>query len=119
VRPRLSRLGLCVVIMMTGWPAAGREVLTGRVTPRNGLAPADILVQAFIEPDVLNREISFVVDSSAFYGSSRAELEGDRAPRTKEVRFRMLPAGLYKVTVTVYGANGEPRGQVVEHVELS
>jgi len=76
------------------------------------------VVQAFIEPNDLNRSISFVVDSRAFYGSSSADLEGDRAPRTKEVRFRMLPAGWYRVTVTVYGDNKEPRGQAVEHIEL-
>jgi hypothetical protein len=118
VRPRLSRIGLCVLIMTIGWPAAGGEVVTGRVMPRNGIAPADILVQAFIEPNVLNRSVSFVVDSRAFYTSSSVELEGDRAPRMKEVRFRMLPAGWYEVTMTVYGGNKEPRGKVVDHIEL-
>jgi hypothetical protein len=118
VRPRPSGIGLCVLITMIGWPVAGGEVVTGRVTPRTGYAPADVVVQAFIEPNVLNRSVSFVVDSRAFYRSSSVELEGDRAPRTKEVKFRMLPPGWYEVTVTVYDGNKEPRGQAVEHIEL-
>jgi hypothetical protein len=118
VRPGLSWIGLCVVIVMIGWPATGGEVVSSRVTPDHGVAPADIMIQAFIEPNDLNRSISFVVDSGAFYTSSSVELEGDRAPRTKEVRFRTLPAGSYEVTVTLYGGNGQARGQVVHHVEL-
>jgi hypothetical protein len=103
---------------MIGGPAAGRDVVSGRVSPDYGFAPADIVVQAFIEANVLNRGISFVIDSREFYESSSAELEGDRAPRTKEVRFRMLPAGSYEVTVTVFGSNEQPRGRFVSHVDL-
>jgi len=118
VRRGVNWIVICALLLTIGGPAAGREVVRGRVSPDYGFAPADIVVQAFIETDVLNRAISFVIESPQFYESSSTELEGDRAPRTKEVRFRMLPAGSYEVTVTVYGGNEQPRGRFVSHVEL-
>ena len=112
-----SRLALCAVIVGIGCPVAGGEALTARVRPSAGLAPSDVVIQAFIEPHALNRSVTFVVDSGGFYSSSVAELDGDRAPRAKEVRFRMLPAGSYEVRLTLMGADGE-RGYFTHHLNL-
>lgn len=75
--------------------------------PLRGRPPTDLVVQAFIAPDPRNRSVTFVIDSARMYASSTAELEGDRAPRTKEVRFRAVPSGEYEVRVTLVGSDGE------------
>src|SRR5258705_11817767 len=110
-------MGICAVIATVGWPAAAGETLTARVTPRSGLAPADVVIQAFIERDARNRSVSFEVDSGAFFAHSELELEGERAPRALETRFRMLPSGSYEVCVTLFGTNGY-RARYVRTVNL-
>jgi len=112
-----NRIALCAVVVAIGCPAAGGEALTGRVRPNFGPAPSDVVVQAFIEPNALNRLVTFVVDSGTFYTSSVAELVGERAPRAKEARFRMLLAGSYEVRLTLTGSDGE-RGYFVRTLQL-
>jgi hypothetical protein len=112
-----NRVALCALIVAIECSAAGEQALSGRVTPSSGLAPSDVVIQAFIEPNPLNRSVTFVVDSASFYTSSVVPLDGDRAPRAKQVRFRMLPAGSYEVTLTLIGADGE-RGYFTRTIEL-
>jgi len=113
----LRWLVLAAALIASGTPAAGDTALSARVMPENGSAPADIMVQAFIEPDERNRSVSFTVESDSFYGSSEAVLEGERAARVVEMRFRMLPKGSYEVRVVLFGASGE-RSHVVRTVVL-
>jgi hypothetical protein len=110
-------MALSAVIVVSRWPAAAGQALAARVMPTVSKAPSDVVIQAFVEPDTRNRSLSFVIDSGAFYTSSVAELEGDRAARVKEVRFRMMPAGSYQVRVTLLGVDGE-RGHFVCDIEL-
>jgi hypothetical protein len=117
VQTVLSRMALCGLVVAIGWPAAAGEPLTVRVLTTSRFAPSDVVVQAFIESDSRNREVSFEVDSAAYYTRSEAELEGDEAPRSKEVTFRMLPAGSYKVCVTLLGTDGR-LVRVVQSVDL-
>lgn len=112
-----NRLALCAIAVAIGWPVGGEEPLRGRVRPSYGIAPSDVVIQAFIEPNPLNRSVTFVVDSGSFYSSSVAELDGDRAPRSKEIRFRMLPAGSYEVRLTLTGTEGE-RSNLIRSFEL-
>jgi hypothetical protein len=88
-----------------------------RVFPPLAQAPSDVLVQAFIEPHARNRLVELVIDSDAFFSSSTVELDGEHAPRTKEVKFRRLPAGTYEVRVTLIGTDGA-RGTAVQHISL-
>ena len=113
----LHTIGMCALWVAMGWPAIGSETLAVRASPTSGFAPSDVVVQALIEPDARNRALSFVVESPRFYASSMVELPGERAPRLKDVRFRMLPAGSYEVRVTLLGTEGE-RGRVVRGVNL-
>jgi hypothetical protein len=108
---------VCMLVVVMGSAAAGREALTARVSSNAALAPSDVVIRALIEPDARNRSVSFVIDSAGFYSSSAAELEGDRAPRAKEVRFRMVPAGSYTVRVTLFGTDGK-RGEFVRDLKL-
>jgi len=106
------------LLIAAGLPAAGRgEPIVARVSPVVAFAPRDVLVDAFIEPDVRNRSVEVVVESAGFYTSSTAELDGDRAPRLKQVWFRQLPAGKYQVRITVMGTDGK-RGYKVLIFEL-
>ena len=111
------RIALCALFVAMECPAGADQVISGRVRLGSGTAPADVLIQAFIEPNVENRLVSFVVESEDFYASSSAELDGDRAPRAKEVRFRMLPPGDYEVLVTLFRADGE-RGTFLRRFTL-
>ena len=117
MRIAANRVGLCALIVSLGWPAAAGDILAGSVTPTSGLAPRDVTVHAIVEPDALNRALSIVVDSGSFYASSTLSLEGSRAPRARDVTFRMLPAGWYDVQVRLLGADGE-RASLVRTVQL-
>jgi hypothetical protein len=110
----LAGLSLATILSSS---AAANEPLAARVRPVGCVAPCDILIQAFIEPHASNRVIEFIVDSGVFFTSSRLELNGERAPRAQEVRFRDVPSGEYEVRVTLIGTDGE-RGGVVKHVWL-
>jgi hypothetical protein len=114
----LKRMLLCVLIAGMGWPAAAGEALTARVRPSVGIAPSDVVIQVFIEPNELNRSVTYVIDSDTFYSSSMTELNGERAPRERDVTFRMVPAGAYQVRVTLNGTKGE-RGHFEAYIELS
>jgi hypothetical protein len=115
---RKSGLWLCTVTLLVTSPAAASEPLTARVSPPvSAPAPRDIVVRALIEPDVRNRSVEFVLESTAFYASSTMQLDSDRAPRLKEARFRELPAGRYEIRVTLMGADGE-RANIVRRISL-
>ena len=117
VRTLLRRLGLCASIVAMGWPAGAGQPLAARVVTNAGIAPCDIVIQVFIESDAHNRAVKIEIESETFYTSSTADLEGAQAPRTKQVRFRMLPAGSYDVRVTLIGNEGA-RGFYASEVEL-
>ena len=116
VKVRAIYLGLSAMLLASS--VSGAEPLVARVSPKAvGTAPRDVFVRAYIEPDIRNRSLEFVVDSGNFYASSTVQLDRDRAPRLKEVRFRELPAGRYEIRVTLAGADGE-RAVVVNHIQL-
>ena len=106
------RMLLTVSLVVPVLAVAGREPIDARVFPPAAFAPTDLVVRTFIEPDDRNRFVEIVIDSEAMFASSTVELDGDRAPRTKDVRFRRLPTGIYEVRVTLMGADGM-RGTVV------
>src|ERR1051325_2287632 len=103
----LKKVVMCALFAAMGWPAAAGDALTARVRPRIGAALSDVVIQAIIEPNALNRWVTFAADSKDFYTSSLTELDGDRAPRIMEMRFRTLPEGSYEVRVTLYGTDGQ------------
>jgi hypothetical protein len=86
-----------------------KEPVSIRVSPAFSYAPANLVIQARIEPDGDNRAMEVIADSGGFYRSSTIALEGDRAPRTSRFEFRSLPPGEYEITATVIGADGRQR----------
>jgi len=110
-------LAICLLLVAIGRPLAGGEPLTIRVMPANAVAPADILIEAFVEPNEQNRSLEFEAESDTIYTSSTTSLEGDRASKTNAVRFRSLPTGNYQVRVKLIGTGGE-RAQIVRWVTV-
>jgi hypothetical protein len=118
VRQLMNRIALCALIVAVGGEAAARDSIGARVAPAQGIAPCDIVIQAFIEPNERNRSVSFEVDSGVFFVRSVIEVDGDRGPRTREVRFRNMPAGTYIVLVTLFGDDGGERDRLERTVTL-
>lgn len=117
MRTGLKRTVLGASVVAMGWPVAAGQTLTARVITEAGYDRSDVVIQAFIEPDTRNRSVSFELDSGTFYTSSRAELAGDRGPRSKQVVFKRVPAGAYNVYVTLLGTDGT-RDRLIERIEL-
>jgi hypothetical protein len=82
------------------------------VTPRLTRAPATVRIHAFVAPDADNRELEFVVESSAYFRSSAIQLSGADAPRVHAVEFRSIPVGTHDVRVVLTG-----RARAVQAVE--
>ena len=100
-------------------PPASSEAFGVRVSPVVAMAPSDVTVKVFIERDDRNRAVEFIVESADYYPSSKKDLDGGRAPRILEVRFKDLPIGEYKIRVTLFGQGvDQVRNNVVSFVEL-
>ena len=99
-------------LALIAWLAAGSlgvdasEPIRIRVVPTFALSPADVTVEAIVEPDARNRSVEVAVDSASFFTTSTVSLEGDRAARVREIRFRQLPAGSYEVSATLVQERG-------------
>jgi hypothetical protein len=117
MRTVLMQTWVCAALMVSGWPASAGEPVTAQVMSSGALAPADIVVRAFVEPDARNRSVEFTVSSDDFYRRSVEQLQGERAPRLSEVRYRNLPKGHYTIQVIVVGVNGV-RGHVERWVQV-
>lgn len=98
-------------------PGATRNLVDARVFPAAAPAPCDVVIEASIEPDAHNLSVEFTIESGTFFSSSTAGLDGDRAPRKKDVTFRRLPAGAYRVHVTLVRDDGR-RAAAVRYVSL-
>jgi hypothetical protein len=78
-----------------------------RVSPAVSMAPASVNVRAIVEHDADNRVLEIVADSSDFYRRSVVELDGERAPKTTELKLVDIPGGTYLVTATLVTAHGD------------
>jgi hypothetical protein len=97
-------------ITLAATAAAGaNQSLAVKVSPAVSFAPANLVIRTSVDPDVDNRSLEVVAESSDFYRSSTVMLDGDHAPRTTQFEFRSLPPGEYQVSVVVTGADGRQR----------
>ncbi len=108
-------LGMLLAATVT---AGANEPLALRVSPAFSFAPANLVIQANVDPDADNRSMEVIADSAEFYRSSAIALEGQRAPKTSRFEFRSLPPGEYQVTATLIGADGRPRAIARQHVKV-
>jgi len=115
MRLRVLVMGLA----MTATTGVGaNESISVRVSPAVSFAPANLVIRTKVEPDADNRTMEIVADSEEFFRSSTVQLEGDRAPKTTVFEFRSLPPGEYRVTVALFGADGQRRGTALAQVKV-
>lgn len=101
-----ARLGLIGLLAVLSLGVHAIEPIRVRVLPALAIGPADVIVETIVEPDAHNREVEIMVDSPNYTASSIVSLEGDKAPRVRDMRFRQLPAGSYEVSATLVQDNG-------------
>jgi hypothetical protein len=99
-------------------PMHGAERVSIRVTPTVALAPADVTINAIVEPNAANRLIVVVADSGGYLRRSEEGLDGDSAPRANRFRLSGLPPGEYEIRVTVKGASGQELGSANAQVRV-
>jgi len=102
---RIAALAAICTLLPT-LTATGDERLAIRVTPAIAPAPAFVVVRAVVAVDPDNRMLEVSAESGDFYASSQVPLDGERSPRTSEVRFAGLPSGVYRVSATLVGSQG-------------
>jgi hypothetical protein len=87
-------------------PQADDSPVRLRLVARVVSAPADFSGLVRVTPNADYRLLRVVLDSDNFYRSSDIQLEGDRSPRNHFLSWRSLPAGTYRIVVTVFGTQG-------------
>ena len=106
---------LNVLIVVAGLLTAGQvlrvvhaaERLDLKVSPTVSIAPAQVSVRAIVERDSENRELEIVADSLDFYRRTVVELDGERAPKTTELKLLDIPGGEYNVSATLTTMHGD------------
>jgi hypothetical protein len=111
-------IGLLTLTAALPLGARENDPMTMKVSPAVSFAPANLIVRATIENNASNRSVEIVAESEDFYRSSEMQLDGDHAPRTTVFEFRSLPQGTYEVRAVLYSANGEPRAEVRQQVNV-
>jgi len=101
-----TRLGFIALLAVMSLDVHAIEPIRVRVLPALAPGPADVIVETIVEPDTRNREVEIMVDSPNYAASSTVALEGDKAPRVRDMRFRQLPVGSYEVSATLVQENG-------------
>ena len=89
--------------------ARGAAVVDVSVRPTLAFEPATALIVATVERQSENRGLRVAVTSDTYSRSSYRQLDGEYEARTHAFRVDNLPAGLYTVTVSVYGPGGRLR----------
>lgn len=112
-----SRIMLAVVALIA-MPLQAAEPLVIQVSRHHKFAPATLYVQAVVERDRRNRGLQVLVESEDFYRSSYESLDGDRAPRTRRMEFRDLPAGRYEARAILVDEHARPLAMVAQLVEI-
>jgi len=114
---RIATLGFVALLGVMSLGVHAIEPIRVRVLPAFALGPADVIVETIVEPDTRNREVEVMVDSANYAASSTVALEGEKAARVREIRFRQLPAGSYEVSATLVQTDGM-RSKVAAVLEI-
>ena len=112
------RAMLVGAMMLAASPLGAGERLVVKVSPAVSFSPASLIVRTTIEADAGNRSLQVSAESEDFYRSSEVPLDGDKAPRIDQLRFRDLPPGSYDVRVDLVGTDGRSRARAHQQVEV-
>jgi hypothetical protein len=115
---RLSFCGM-LLLMTIRLDARDGDRLSMRISPAVAIAPADLVVRTTIEVDEGNRAIQVIAESENFYRSSEMPLEGERAPRVTQFRFRSVPSGEYVVHAILKGSQERELASVRQQVNVA
>jgi hypothetical protein len=116
----LTRVAVIVVVqlmvmlaplLLAAEPSAGR--IRARVWPAFAREPADVRIDAMVEPRDGDRALRITVDNGEFFRSSTIALEGGKAARYYTVQYRALPEGDFYVQLELIDAQGVSRA--LEH----
>jgi hypothetical protein len=113
-----ARTLLVAGTMLVASPLGAGDRLAMKVTPAVCFSPANLIVRTRVEADPKNRELEVSAESVDFYRSSAIQLEGERAPRTRQFEFRSLPPGTYSVRVNLFDAGGHSLAQAQQDVRV-
>lgn len=75
--------------------------------PGYSLEPARVNVRILHDPRAGDRQMTVEAESADFFRSSAFPLEGEAASRLHEIVLKALPAGRYRLRVTIDGTGGE------------
>jgi hypothetical protein len=116
MRYLLMVIGACAALATAS--AAADPPLRATVSPRIGVAPALVRVQAIVPPAAENEGLLIVIDSATYFRSSTVPLEGSTAPRVHVVDFRSVPAGAHDITIALLDRRGGRRAAVTSTVTV-
>ncbi len=111
----MKPLGALAVLLLAATVTAGGR-LTVHVSHPAKLAPAELRIEAIVEPATDNRALEVVAESEDFFRSSTVELHGENGPRLTSIVLSQLPAGCYEVSVRVLTSSGHELAAAAETV---
>ena len=107
-----TRLSFAAVALLAAAAAAtattsmhGAESVSVRVTPAISFAPADVTINAMVEPNAANRTIEVVIDSGEYFRRSAAGLDGV-ARRARIISASHVCPPAYQIRVAVRARQG-------------
>lgn len=81
-------------------------------------APATVIVNVAIHPDIDNYRLVIEADSERFFRSSQIELTGDTDKRIHTIQFKNLPEGAYVLRAEVRSRT-EVRGHTQQNLTVT
>jgi hypothetical protein len=116
----MNRGTWCLAVwLLAGASSAAVDKLVVRVTPSVAIGPATVRIRTVAERDADNRAMEVVAESADFYRSSVVQLDGERAPRTRDFFFNDMPAGEYVIRAALFGSDGKERASVTRFILIN
>jgi hypothetical protein len=106
----MSRWTIALALLLACIPGASQPAAADRlrvtVGPHLSFEPAEVRVVAYVRPDPNNRRLHIEADSGDHFTSSDWPIDGDQQPVATTVWLKNLPAGEYRLRVTLEHGRG-------------
>ena len=113
--------GRCLVLgmLLTATGAAGaNEPLALRVSPAFSFAPANLVIQAKVDPDADNRSMEVIADPPNSTARAPLRSKASALPRRADSSFAACRLVSYQITATLVGADGRQRAIARQQVKV-